>query len=71
MLWQGRWGGSGDDGFTHVLETGDGGCIVMGVTASTDGDAQAARGGKDGFSGAPERAGGDGMDEMPGRHAGR
>ena len=49
MLWQGRWGGSGDDGFTHVLETGDGGCIVMGVTASTDGDAQAARGGKDVF----------------------
>lgn len=47
VLWQRRLGGTGDDRFTTVLETPDGGCIAMGTTTSTDGDARASRGGQD------------------------
>lgn len=45
-----RFGGSGDDVFTKVLKTPDGGCIAIGTTTSTDGDARASRGGTDGFA---------------------
>ena len=44
-----RFGGSGDDRFTDVLETPDGGCVLIGTTTSTDGDARTSRGGTDGF----------------------
>lgn len=40
-------GGSGEDVFTHVLAVHDGGCLIMGTTASQDGDTGSARGGKD------------------------
>lgn len=49
MLYSGRYGGSGDDQFTQVLETEDGGCLLLGTTTSADGDARAARAGMDGF----------------------
>lgn len=42
-----RLGGSGDDRFTHVLETMDGNFILLGTSDSADGDTRAARGGLD------------------------
>lgn len=47
LQWWRRMGGSGEDVFTTVLETEDGGCLAMGTTTSTDGDARASRGGMD------------------------
>lgn len=47
ILWHRRLGGSADDVFTHVVETHDGGCVAMGATLSSDGDARASRGGMD------------------------
>ncbi len=49
VLWKHRYGGSGDDLFTHVVPTADGGCVAMGTTTSTDQDARASRGGMDAF----------------------
>ena len=47
VLWQRRLGGTEDDTFTSVVETPDGGCLALGSTLSTDGDARASRGGMD------------------------
>lgn len=49
ILWKHRYGGSGEDLFTHVAPTPDGGCIAMGTTTSTDMDARASRGATDAF----------------------
>ncbi|MDR0898193.1 MAG: hypothetical protein LBN04_10100 [Oscillospiraceae bacterium] len=49
LLWSQRMGGSGEDRFTHILPTDDGGCLAMGITTSDDGHARAARGGQDAF----------------------
>lgn len=47
LRWWRRLGGAGDDLFTDVQETSDGGCVILGTTTSADGDASAARGGMD------------------------
>ena len=49
VVWQRRFGGSGEDRFTHIIELADGGVIAMGTTLSTDEDARNARGGLDAF----------------------
>lgn len=49
ILWKHRYGGGGDDLFTHVVPTADGGCVAMGTTTSTDMDARASRGETDAF----------------------
>ncbi|MDR0929365.1 MAG: hypothetical protein LBM74_06590 [Oscillospiraceae bacterium] len=49
LLWSARVGGSGEDHFTHILPTDDGGCLAMGMTTSGDGQARAARGKQDAF----------------------
>lgn len=47
VLWRRLLGGSGDDIFTTVVETPDGGCLAMGTTTSSGGDIRSARGGVD------------------------
>ncbi len=49
VLWKKRFGGSGDEVFSRVIQTADGGCLAMGTTTSQDGDARAGRGGLDAF----------------------
>ena len=49
LLWKNRYGGSGDDTFSHVLETFDGGCIAMGTSNSSDGNTRSPRGELDAF----------------------
>lgn len=50
IQWKQRLGGSLDDVFTNVLETPDGGCLALGTTTSTDGDARASRGAMDAWA---------------------
>src|SRR5688572_15192356 len=38
LEWQHSYGGTANDNFRHVIETGDGDFICVGTTASTDGD---------------------------------
>lgn len=45
-LWSKTIGGSGLDGFAHVISDADGGCVIMSQTTSIDGDV-AGRSGKD------------------------
>lgn len=49
ILWQQVHGGSGADIAQQVLATPDGGWIMVGITASTDGDVTGNHGGRDGW----------------------
>ena len=47
ILWQKTYGGSADDWANSIIETSDGGFLVVGTTASTDGDITQMRGAGD------------------------
>ena len=47
ILWQKSYGGSVDDWAQSIIETSDGGFLVVGSTASTDGDVTQMRGASD------------------------
>jgi len=47
ILWQKTYGGSADDWANSIIETNDGGFLVVGSTNSTDGDITQSRGGGD------------------------
>ena len=47
LLWQKTYGGSNDDAFNAIRQLKDGGYLACGYTASSDGDVDSVRGGKD------------------------
>lgn len=47
MVWEKAFGGGGDDFGNKILTTADGGCLVAGLTTSSDGDVSANHGGYD------------------------
>ncbi|HYV93796.1 MAG TPA: T9SS type A sorting domain-containing protein [Chitinophagales bacterium] len=47
FIWSKTYGGSSYDDFTDMLETGDGGFLAAGTTASNDGDVHGNHGGDD------------------------
>jgi len=44
ILWQNTLGGSGNDELNHMIETDDGGYMLIGTTMSTDGDVTVSHG---------------------------
>ena len=49
VVWQHRYGGSGNERFTRVIEGLGGGCLALGVTNSEDEQCRASRGMQDAF----------------------